>query len=189
MSSGGSGTGTGTEDFRRMTSRSGGGAGGGSSSSWSTTSGGSSGGSNSSSVENISTSSSIENGDQLTISFIPRNKSQGLSRCLSPLLEDVFSLIDDMGFSDVSRVSPVEKTFNGGGDVGGGSTSSSASPPMWYSDIDRAGSVQSLLKAVTNDDECASSSSSSYAQIIQHLAGDGILLKSLEKGGNVKSIF
>ncbi|ODN06225.1 hypothetical protein Ocin01_00470 [Orchesella cincta] len=138
------------EEFRTM-------IGGSSSSCYSTTS------SNSSSVENISTSSSIENGDQLTITFVPRKAPS--SRCLSPFLEDVFS-IDDICFGD--RVSPVQKSFRGS--------------PSWYSDIN---SAVSPLKTVTNDDESGSSSSSGYSQAIQHLSGDGILLKSLEKGGSV----
>ncbi|CAL8077497.1 unnamed protein product [Orchesella dallaii] len=138
------------EEFRTM-------IGGSSSSCYSTTS------SNSSSVENISTSSSIENGDQLTITFVPR-KVPSL-RSLSPFLEDVFS-IDDICFGD--RVSPVQKTFRGS--------------PSWYSDINSAASP--TLKTVTNDDESGSSSSSGYSQAIQNLSGDGILLKSLEKGAS-----
>lgn len=155
-----------------------------------------SGSSNSSSVENISTSSSIENGDQLTITFIPKDKassSRGMFN-LSPLLQEVFDL-DAFCLADeedssrkVSPLVPVQKNKSFCGRTSLSPTSSpSSAASLWY-DEGRT-SVPTLLKTVTNeDDECTSSGASSgYSHVIQHLAGDGILLKSLEKGGELRS--
>lgn len=163
--------------------------GGNNSFSYSTTSGSS----NSSSVENISTSSSIENGDQLTITFVSQ-KSPSSRGVIGSLLQDIFSVEDACLFED-DRVSPVcsvaahppNKSFCSRRSVSpASSTPSSASP--WY-DSGIKTSASSLHKTLTNEEnDRPSSSSSSYSQVIQHLSGDGILLRSLEKGGNMRII-
>lgn len=159
--------------------------GGNNSFSYSTTSGSS----NSSSVENISTSSSIENGDQLTITFVSQ-KSPSSRSVIGSLLQDIFS-VEDACLLDDDRVSPVcsvgahpNKSFCSARSLSpASSTPSSASP--WY-DSGIKTSASSLHKTLTNEEnDRPGSSSSSYSQVIQHLSGDGILLRSLEKGGNI----
>lgn len=203
-----------TEDLRTMP---GGGAGSSSSYYYST-----SGSSASSSVENISTSSSIENGDQLTITFFP-NKSPSSqlqlqshsNLILSSLLPDIFELEEELKNFCVPSPSPRDRVVSSGSNNSNGlpsegvgfegrrrgrepssslsisSTSSINSgppPPIWYSDIGNGGGASSFTLKPSlghlhnNEDECVSSSSS-CSHFIQNFAGDGILLKSLEKGG------
>lgn len=140
-----------------------------------------SGSSTSSSVENISTSSSIENGDQLTITFVPKEPHADF---LSPFLDEVFSI--DAIFPEelslpVGCVSP-NKTFNDRYSGGLVPPHPSTSVPLWSDCADVENSFSELFNTMTSD-ERPNSVSSSNSKAIQQLCGDGLLLKSMEKGG------